>query len=198
MLQHCQHAKIGTRFLKRYILSFECAFWQAALGRRSYIKRQKEALPPPTVPTPLPPPPPTIIFDVFLYPFKGSRLNITALSKSDVTITEALSEACATCTVGPDTGPAYTDLRMDCLVTLFKREQAYHSRLESLFRRGARLLHWVVVTPPDTFFFSPFQTSPTVFITITRREGREGREGVGALPCTVPRLYILCCPPLLL
>ena len=113
LLQHCQHANIGTRFLKRYILSFECAFCQAALGRRSYIKRQKAALPPPTVPTPLPPSPPTIIPDVFLHPFKGSRLNITALSKSDVTITEALSEACATCTVGPDTAPAYTDLRMD-------------------------------------------------------------------------------------
>jgi hypothetical protein len=78
-----------------------------ALGRRSYIKRQKETLPPPTVPTPLPPSPPTIIPDVFLHPFKGSRLNITALSKSDVTITQALSEACATCTVGPDTAPAY-------------------------------------------------------------------------------------------
>jgi hypothetical protein len=49
----------------------------------------------------------------FLHPFKGSRLNLTTLSKSDITITEALSEECATCTVGPDTSSAYTDLRMD-------------------------------------------------------------------------------------
>jgi hypothetical protein len=113
LLQHCQHAKIGTRYLKRYILSFECAFCQASLGRRSYIKRQKAALPPPAVPTPLLPSPPTIIPDVFLHPFKGSRLNLTALSKSDITITEALSEECTTCTVGPDTVSTYTDLRMD-------------------------------------------------------------------------------------
>jgi hypothetical protein len=113
LLQHCQHAKIGTRYLKRYILSFECAFCQAALGRRSYIKRQKAALPPPAVPAPLLPSPLTIIPDVLLHPFKGSRLNLTALSKSDITITEALSEECATCTVGPATASAYTDLRMD-------------------------------------------------------------------------------------
>ena len=49
-----------------------------------------------------------------MQPFKGSRLNITALSASEpVTITEELSNTCATCTVGPDTGPAYADLRMD-------------------------------------------------------------------------------------
>jgi hypothetical protein len=43
----------------------------------------------------------------------GSRLNITALSASEpVTITEELSNACTTFTVGPDTSPAYTDLRM--------------------------------------------------------------------------------------
>ncbi len=36
LLQHCQHAKIGTRYLKRYILSFECAFCQAALGSKVF------------------------------------------------------------------------------------------------------------------------------------------------------------------
>jgi hypothetical protein len=116
LLQHCQHAKIGTKYLKRYILSLECAFCQAALGRRSYIKhkRKRTDLPPPTDTTPLPPSTPTIVPDVFLHPFKGSLLNITALSASKpVTITEDLSNACATCTVGPDKDVAYTDLRMD-------------------------------------------------------------------------------------
>jgi hypothetical protein len=112
LLQHCQHAKIGTKYLKRYILSLECAFCQAALGRRSHIKRQRAALPPPAATTPLPP---TIVPDVFLHSFKESRLNLTNLTASaPVTITEELSNACATCTVGPDTVPAYTDLRMDC------------------------------------------------------------------------------------
>jgi hypothetical protein len=95
----------GTKYLKRYILSFECAFCQAALGRCSYIKhkRKRTALPPYTDTTLLPPSTPTIVPDVFLYPFKGSLLNITALSTSKpVTITEDLSNACATCTVGPD------------------------------------------------------------------------------------------------
>ena len=33
LLQHCQHAKIGTKYLKRYILSLEYAFCQTVLGR---------------------------------------------------------------------------------------------------------------------------------------------------------------------
>ena len=68
LLQHCQHAKIGTKYLKRYILSLECAFCQAALGRRSHIKRQRAALPPPAATTPLPP---TIVPEGFLEPFQG-------------------------------------------------------------------------------------------------------------------------------
>ncbi len=73
LLQHCQHAKIGPKYLKRYILSFECAFCQAALGRRSYIKhkRKRAALPPPTDTTLLPPSTPTIVPDVFLHLFKA-------------------------------------------------------------------------------------------------------------------------------
>ena len=41
----------------------------------------------------------------------GSRLNYLSASEP-VTITEELSNACTTFTVGPDTSPAYTDLRM--------------------------------------------------------------------------------------
>ena len=75
------------------------------------IKRQRAALPPPTVTTPLSSTTPP---DLFLRPFMRSRLNITALSASEpVTITEELPNACTTCTVGPGTSPAYTDLRMD-------------------------------------------------------------------------------------
>ena len=84
-----------VRNTSRYILSFECAFCQAALGRRSYIKRQRAALPPPTVTTPLSSTTPP---DLFLHPFKGSRLNITALSASKpVTITEGKIERCTRC-----------------------------------------------------------------------------------------------------
>jgi hypothetical protein len=102
LLQHCQYAKIGTKYLKRYILSFECAFCQAALGRRSYIKRKRAALPPSTDTTPLPPSTPTIVPDVFLHPFKGDEQDgelssadeapplaqlVSARKKSDVKVT---------------------------------------------------------------------------------------------------------------
>ena len=33
LLQHCQHAKIGTKYLKRYILTIECTFCRPTFGR---------------------------------------------------------------------------------------------------------------------------------------------------------------------
>jgi hypothetical protein len=64
-------------------------------------------------------------FYVFFHPFKGSRLNITSLSASEPdTITEYLSASCVTCTVGPDTAPVYTELRMDWVDT-YSIDQEY-------------------------------------------------------------------------
>ena len=85
-----------------------------ALGRRSYLKRQRAALPPPA-PTPIPRASSATIPDVFLYSFRGSRLNIAALSdpSEPATITEVVSTECDTCTVGTATPPGFTDLCME-------------------------------------------------------------------------------------
>ena len=72
LLHHCRHEKIGTKHLKQYILSLEYAFCQAALGRRSYIKKQRTALPLPAI-LPDPSAASAPIPDVFLHSFRGSR-----------------------------------------------------------------------------------------------------------------------------